>query len=149
MMMQMIIPGRVIVLIAIFGLVVIQPQLKTPLKHGGGTFPIRRQQHSSFLQPFHYTHCSGTMTVVEDRRRRRRSELIEVMSFKGDEGISENDGSRDGRARQLRRLSRKDPEKVVELLIEALRTNVYNDGNIEPYECVTQKHLSIGNDSIV
>mmetsp|Transcript_753 Transcript_753/g.1110 ORF Transcript_753/g.1110 Transcript_753/m.1110 type:complete len:267 (-) Transcript_753:179-979(-) len=47
--------------------------------------------------------------------------------------ISEADSERDGRARQLRRLSRRDPEKVVEFLIEALRTNVYNDGKTEPY----------------
>mmetsp|Transcript_16975 Transcript_16975/g.23754 ORF Transcript_16975/g.23754 Transcript_16975/m.23754 type:complete len:247 (-) Transcript_16975:346-1086(-) len=115
---------RAMVLVAIFGLVVFQPQLNPLLQHGSISFPTRRKQRSPFLHPL------GMARMV---RNRRRSEIIRVMSFKGGEDISENDGSRDGRARQLRKLSKKDPEKVVEFLIEALRTNVYNDGNIEPY----------------
>eukprot|EP00954_Amorphochlora_amoebiformis_P022309 1352460-Amorphochlora_amoeboformis.AAC.2 len=59
----------------------------------------------------------------------------------GGGGISEGDGSKDGRARELRRISKRQPElvpsyvsnKVVEKLMDALRSNVYNDGTVQPY----------------
>ncbi|GAB5366037.1 hypothetical protein AAMO2058_001109700 [Amorphochlora amoebiformis] len=51
----------------------------------------------------------------------------------GGGGISEGDGSKDGRARELRRISKRQPELVVEKLMDALRSNVYNDGTVQPY----------------